>query len=64
MTQRCQVRNCINLPGPGRFISWHADKVAVKDVVFGDHIILVYLCDYHRYLNTNIQKNVKEFIKK
>ncbi len=64
MTQRCQVRNCINLPGPARYTSWHPDRVIANDIVFGEHIIMVYLCDYHRYLRKNIQKEVKEFVNK
>ena len=64
MTQRCQVENCINLPGPGRFPNWLPDKVSVNDPVFLDHTLIVYLCDYHRYLRTAIQKHIKEFISK
>lgn len=51
----CQVassgrKECSNKPGPGRINDWKPDLIAVNIEGYGDHIVKLYLCDYHRYV--------------
>lgn len=54
----CQVvtsgrQDCPNKPGPARINNWLPDTIEIHIKGYGDHIVKLYLCDYHRYLVNN-----------